>query len=66
MDGGLKRGRAIMMHNGLTSLPAACLPIRCACSGVVPRPMNGSATVSPGSVYLLMKYSGSCGLKHAR
>ena len=33
---------------------------------VVPRPMNGSYTTSPGAVNRSMKKRGSCGLKHAR
>ena len=48
------------------SHPAGVRPASAASMTVVPRPMNGSYTTSPGAVKRSMKKRGSCGLKHAR
>ena len=65
-DGGRNRGRTIIADSGLTSLPHGTRPRSTASSGVVPRPMNGSSTRSPGWLSRSMKNAGSDGLKHAR
>ena len=41
--------------NGLRSFPAPMRPSAHACRGVVPRPLNGSRTTSPGREYRAMK-----------
>jgi len=59
-------GRTRTRLSGLTSQPQGTRPRSAASSSVVPRPMNGSWTRSPGSVSRSMKKRGSCGLKQAR
>ena len=52
--------------SGFTSHPCGTRPMSAASSSVVPRPMKGSYTTSPGAVSRSMKKRGNCGLKHAR
>ena len=63
---GPRRGRVSRIESGLMSLPSAVRPESAACTGVVPRPMNGSSTAPPGRVRRRMKNSGSWALKQAR
>ena len=55
MDGGSSRGEASISPSGLPSAPAAMRHRRAASSGVVPRPMKGSKTTSPGFENCSMK-----------
>jgi len=64
--GGDRRGSVRILLSGLTSFETTIRPSRAASIAVVPRPPNGSYTVSPGSVRRSMKNRGSCGLKQAR
>ena len=64
--GGAKRGASNIALSGFTSFAAGRRPISAASNAVVPRPENGSNTVSLCRVRRSMKNAGSCGLKHAR
>ena len=66
LPGGSRRGSRSRTLSGFRSDPTARRPSNAASSGVVPRPMKGSYTTSPGRVSRVMKKRGNWGLKQAR